>query len=179
MRIEHYTVCSNSFRIGRIIPATFCFCCGFSGSSQSFLLAGVVHGPWFCLSTVENRSRATLLWVLPSPQGLTENWKIGQFNCLCLSASKFIRFKNKSWDGGQLPLHANQCHGFNLMILVLWKSLLICCSVFSSFSAWPLDAPKSIWKLKGGGEGREMFIVNSTRILRFYLCWLYNFKNPQ
>jgi len=103
------------------------------------------------------------------------------FNCklesraiyLSLSASEFIWFKNnKSWDGGQLPFHANQCHGFNLIILVLWKLLLTCCNMLSSFSAWPLDAPKSMWKLKGRRDRREMFIINSTRIFTFYQCWL-------
>lgn len=168
--------CFNSFLIGRVFPMTCRFCCNFSMNSWFSLLANVVRGHCFCLSTVEKMSQATLLWILPSPWALTENWMIGKFICLCLSASKFIWFKNKSWDGGQLPFHANQCHGFNLIILVLWKLLLICCSIFSSFSAWPLDAPKSIWKLKGGGDGREMFIVNSTRIFRFHQCWLCNFK---
>lgn len=119
------------------------------------------------ISTIEKRSQVTLLWAVPSQQTLTEleNWAI----YLSLSASEMVWFKNKSWDGGQLPIRANQCHGFNLIILVLWKLLLIYWSMFSSFSAWPLNAPKSIWKLKG--RGGEMFIITSARIFSFCQCW--------
>lgn len=134
------------------------FCCSFFRNAWSPLLAGGVLNHCFCLSTVKEPGYSAM----SSAISIGFNWKL-EDRAICLSASEFIWFKNKSWDGGQLPFHANRCHGFNLIILVLCKLLFICCSLFSSFSAWPLDAPKSICKLKGGGggEGREMFIENS------------------